>query len=77
VAAVDGYTKLAHDASLEMEILVNDKKLTGAAKRVKGSATEVIGRLRGDKAGETKGAEKKREADAEIAAAARSSRPPK
>jgi uncharacterized protein YjbJ (UPF0337 family) len=60
-----------------MEILVNDKKLAGAAKRVQGSVTEAIGRLTGDKAGEAKGAEQKREADAEIAAAARSSRPRK
>lgn len=45
-----------------------DKRLSGAAKRVKGSVTEALGKLTGDKAAEAKGAAQKQEGEAEIAA---------
>ena len=43
-----------------------DKKIDGAAKRVRGSITEALGKLTGDRLIEDKGALQKREAEAEM-----------
>lgn len=43
-------------------------KLPGTAKQVKGSLTEALGKLTGDKVTEAKGAAKKLEGEAEIKA---------
>lgn len=50
---------------------MNIEKPPGAAKRVKGSLTEALGKLTGDKEVEAKGMAKKLEGEAEQAAAAR------
>jgi uncharacterized protein YjbJ (UPF0337 family) len=42
--------------------LMGDKRVSGAAKKVRGSITEALGKLTGDKAVENKGAAQKREA---------------
>lgn len=47
---------------------MTDKRVSGAAKRVRGSVTEAIGKLTGDKAAEAEGAAQKREGEAEAAA---------
>jgi uncharacterized protein YjbJ (UPF0337 family) len=47
---------------------MGDKRVSGAAKKVRGSITEVLGKLTGDKAVENKGAAQKREAEAELKA---------
>ena len=48
---------------------MSEKNPRGAAKRAEGSLTEALGKLTGDKAAEAKGAAKKREGEAEQAAA--------
>lgn len=48
---------------------MTQNKLPGAAKRVKGSLTEALGKLTGDKVTEAKGAANKLEGEAEVKAA--------
>jgi uncharacterized protein YjbJ (UPF0337 family) len=50
--------------------LMGDKRISGAAKKVRGSITEAIGKLTGDKAIENKGTAQRREAEAELRASA-------
>jgi uncharacterized protein YjbJ (UPF0337 family) len=49
---------------------MGDKRVSGAAKKVRGSITEALGKLTGDKAIENKGAAHKREAEVELKASA-------
>ncbi len=55
----------------DLEVAMNIEKPPGAAKRAKGSLTEALGKLTGDKEVEAKGMAKKLEGEAEQAAAAR------
>jgi uncharacterized protein YjbJ (UPF0337 family) len=50
--------------------LMGDKRISGAAKKVRGSITEALGKLTGDKAVENRGAAQKREAEKELKASA-------
>jgi uncharacterized protein YjbJ (UPF0337 family) len=61
--------------------LMSNQWISGAAKKVRGSITEALGKLTGDKAIENKGTAQKREAEAELKAGApkktASRKPPK
>jgi uncharacterized protein YjbJ (UPF0337 family) len=48
--------------------LMSDERISDAAKKVRGSITEALGKLTGDKATEDKGTVQKREAEANIKA---------
>ncbi len=56
----------------DLEVAMNIEKPPGAAKRAKGSLTEALGKLTGDKKVEAEGMAKKLEGEAEQTAAARS-----
>lgn len=45
---------------------MGDERISGAAKKVRGSIMEALGKLTGDKVIENKGAAQKREAEAEL-----------
>ena len=49
---------------------MGDRRISGAAKKVRGSITEALGKLTGDKAIEKQGTAQKREAEAELKAEA-------
>jgi uncharacterized protein YjbJ (UPF0337 family) len=49
-------------------ISVSDKRISSAAKRVRGSITEALGKLTGDSRTEKKGAAQKKAAEAELRA---------
>ena len=49
---------------------MGDERISGAAKKVRGSITEALGKLTGDKAVENRGAAQKREAEEELKASA-------
>ena len=50
--------------------LMSNQWISGAAKKVRGSITEALGKLTGDKVIENKGTAQKREAEAELKASA-------
>jgi uncharacterized protein YjbJ (UPF0337 family) len=45
---------------------MGDEQISGAAKKVRGSITEALGKLTGEKAIENRGTAQKREAEAEL-----------
>jgi uncharacterized protein YjbJ (UPF0337 family) len=47
---------------------MDEKRISSAAKKVRGSITEALGKLTGDNATEKKGAAQKKEAEVELAA---------
>ena len=49
---------------------MGDERISGAAKKVRGSITEALGKLTGDKAVENRGTAQKREAEKELTAGA-------
>jgi uncharacterized protein YjbJ (UPF0337 family) len=50
--------------------LMGDERISGATKKVRGSITEALGKLTGEKAVENRGAMQKREAEKELRAGA-------
>ena len=50
---------------------MSDKRISGAVKKVRGSITEALGKLTGDKVTENRGTAQKAEAEAELRASQR------